>query len=492
MMKNVIIVLHVLLLVATWGARSGADEARLGEPATGAASLSATAPPETAAVSPPVELPANGGFERGLENWVFRPGDESQVALVDAGDAGKDGVGGRGQVLKLKPNGHRLGVETSRLTLEQEIRADKAYRVEVDLKFAGLQSGVFAFSMYCFDKQGKSLKQISFYPLNTKSPAHDWRRVRGTFGPGTSNPLPEGTNSICIRFSFHEANGDCRGEVDIDNVVLKTYDPPRHEGWPKEIIADVGDLQIRFESRSFWTLYRIDYQETRLGLDRWGSHYGSVINFPGVGWIGSGHTENEDEQILELSLWADGKPLEPPPAMLSAHKLKLIKKSRIRDFLLTTEIEIHDNQIVEDVRLTAEKATPVNLIYHFMHPWTATATDYLAELPDGSHVEGAFQGDRGHRIDQAVRWSAIYDASTSKGAVTYVVDVPEEDDWRTRYWDFPDRYRKHYLVTFLDRTVPAGEEFHYRVRNAFFEADSEQWHEVATQVARDCQRSTQP
>ena len=53
--------------------------------------------------------------------------------------------------------------------------------------------------------------------------------------------------------------------------------------WPKEIVADViapegAGLQIRFESRSFWTLYRIDYRGTRLCLDRFGSHYGSVAN----------------------------------------------------------------------------------------------------------------------------------------------------------------------------------------------------------------------
>ena len=163
------------------------------------------------------------------------------------------------------------------------------------LKLEGLENGVFAFSMYCFDAQGKSLKQISFYGLSPKSSAYGWRKVRGKFGPGTRKPLPDGAQSICIRFSFYEADGDCRGRLTVDNVVLLPYEPPVHEGWPAEITADVGDLQVRFESRSFWTLYRIDYKGTRLCMDRWGSHYGSVVSFPGVGFIGSGHTENEDE-----------------------------------------------------------------------------------------------------------------------------------------------------------------------------------------------------
>ena len=66
----------------------------------------------------------------------------------------------------------------------------RAYRVESQLKHEGLQKGVFAFSMYCFDGEGRSLKQIVFRGLNTNSPPHDWRRVRGEFGPGTRNPLP--------------------------------------------------------------------------------------------------------------------------------------------------------------------------------------------------------------------------------------------------------------------------------------------------------------
>ncbi len=429
-----------------------------------------------------VDMPDNGGFERGLEGWTFRPGDDSQVSLANGGSE-------RGQILELKPNGRLLGVETTHLVIGQQIHSSEAYRVLADLRFAGLDSGVFAFSMYCFDGQGKALKQISFYPLNPKSAAHDWRRVRGEFGPGTMNPLPEGTQNICIRFSFYEASGNCLGEVAVDNVALEAYEPPQQKGWPSEITAEVGDLGVRFESRSFWTLYRIDYKGVRLGLDHWGSHYGSVVNFPDEGFIGSGHTENEDEQVLELAIWVDDERLEKPPSTLRCQQLKLRKKSRIRDFVLHTEIELHDNKIVEDVRLLADQATPVNLIYHFMHPRTVTATDYLAELTDGSRLEGAFQGDGGQRIDRAVHWSAIYDRPTRKGVVTFVANVPDDDDWRTRYWDLPDRYRKHYLTTFLNSTVPSGKELHYRVVTVPFEADPKQWKEAAAAVAENCKNN---
>ncbi len=421
----------------------------------------------------------NGEFSDELAGWVYRPGDETQVTLAEGSDE-------QGAVLELHPDGKLLGVETERLTIGAELGEDQAYEVFAQLKHDGLESGVFAFSMYCFDEGGKSLKQIAFYHLSAKSPPHDWKKVRGVFGPGTQNPLPEGTKSICVRFSFYQADRDCRGKVTVDDVVLLPFDPPQHEGWPREILANVDDLEIRFESRSFWSLYRIDYRGTRLGLDRWGSHYGSVANFPGVGFIGTGHTENEDEQIVDLKLFVDGKPVKEPESNVTCEEIRLVKESRIRDFVLNSEIRIHDNRIVEEVRLTADKATPVNLVYHFMHPWTATATEYAAELLDGTRIEGVFDGDRKQKIDQATRWSAIYDGPSGKGAVTYVLDAPENDDWRTRYWDVPDRYRKHYLVTFLGRTVPEGQEFRYRIVTVPFEAEAGDWKMEAARVAESC------
>jgi hypothetical protein len=223
-------------------------------------------------------------------------------------------------------------------------------------------------------------------------------------------------------------------------------------------------------------------------LDRWGSHYGSVVNFPGVGFIGSGHTEHEDEQVLELQLVVDGQLVERPKSIVQCGQLNLKKKSRIRDFVLHTEIEIRDNRIVEDVRMVAEKPTPVNLIYHFMHPWALSVTEYLAELPDATRVEGRFQGDGGQKVDQTVRWSAIYDGPSGKGAVTYILDTPADDTARTRYWDVSGGYRKHYLATFLSSTVPANEEFHYRVVTVPFEADQQHWKDEAARVAESCKR----
>lgn len=251
-----------------------------------------------------------------------------------------------------------------------------------------------------------------------------------------------------------------------------------------QILADVGDLQVRFESRSFWTLYRIDYRGQRLCKDYFGSHYGTVVNFPGVGFIGSGHTENrETEQVLSLALEVNGRRVKQPQETYRCRRIRLIKQSQIRDLTLTTTITVRDNRIYEEVAMRALQPTKATVIYHFMHPWVDSMTEFLAVLVDGTKVAGAFDGDGKMKVDMPTRWSAVYEPTLGKGAVTYVLDVPEGKQWRTWYWDKPPSYRKHYLVTFQNDTVPAGEEFYYRIVTAPFTAELEEWKMKAQMVA---------
>ena len=108
-------------------------------------------------------------------------------------------------------------------------------------------------------------------------------------------------------------------------------------------------LKCGSRAGAFWSLYRIDFRGTRLGLDRWGSHYGSVANFPGVGFVGTGHTENEDEEIVDLELFVDGKPVQEPESSVACEEIQLVKESRIRDLVLNSEIRVCDNRIFEEV-----------------------------------------------------------------------------------------------------------------------------------------------
>lgn len=252
--------------------------------------------------------------------------------------------------------------------------------------------------------------------------------------------------------------------------------------WPESITARVGTLSVRFESRSFWTLYRIDHEGVRLCLDKWGSHYGSVAKFPGVGFIGSGHTENEDEVLESLAFYVDGAAVSVHSDVPSARSVRLEKHSRLRTLQLHTVVTVLPDRIYEAVSVTAMEDTPLELMCHFMHPWDPAMTHFAGEQFDGTMLRGIFDNDKKQELNVPTKWSAVYNRAQERGAVTVVLLAPETG-WRTRYWDVPNRYRKHYFTTFVDDTLRAEHPVSYRIVTLPFQAAFHHWENHARNVA---------
>jgi hypothetical protein len=251
--------------------------------------------------------------------------------------------------------------------------------------------------------------------------------------------------------------------------------------WPKEIIADIGDLQIRLESRSFWTLYRVDYKDARLGLDIYGSHYGHVAKYPKIGFIGSGHTENEDEQVKSLKLYVDKHAVKKPAADYKCNSIKLVKQSKIRNLLLNSEISIADGKIIEDLKIRAEKPEKLDYMYLFMHPWTTSFSDF-AVLDKGQEMSGKFTDSKKFMVDKPVKCITLFNRKLNKGIITCITAVPDDIRWSNRYWDFPKRYRKHYFKAFINTTVKPGKTYHFQAVTIPFEASAETWLKIAKKL----------
>lgn len=254
--------------------------------------------------------------------------------------------------------------------------------------------------------------------------------------------------------------------------------------WPKEILVDCGNLQVRFESRSFWTLYRIDWKGARLGIDDFGSHYGSVARFPGVGFIGSGHTENEKEKIEKLELWIDGKPVTGiPSGEYRCREVRLIKSSALRDLRLHTVVSVHDDRIDESVIMSAVKDARLDLIYHFMHPWSLEVKEYLARKVGGEMLAGQFPGDNRFYVNAPLAWSAVYAPRLNAGAVMLILEVPGGVKTFSKFWDVPTRYRKHYLQSFERDTVKTGTSYRFVATVIPFSAEPGAWKATAEKLA---------
>ena len=264
---------------------------------------------------------------------------------------------------------------------------------------------------------------------------------------------------------------------DVSLWFIPAQDTPATK-WPADIKAKVGDLGIRFESRSFWTLYRVDYKGVRLGIDIYGSHYGHVANFPKTGFIGSGHTENEDEQVDSIQLFIDGKAVTKPQSNYNCDSIKIAKRSLIRNLQLDSEITIKDNKIIEDVKIQALKPEKLNYIYFFMHPWHTSFSDF-AVLDAGKEMTGKFTDSKKFMVDKPVKNIALFNRKLNKGIVTCITDVPDDIKWRNRYWDVPKRYRKHYFKAFIGAKVKPGKVYHFRAVTTPFEANADNWIEAA-------------
>jgi hypothetical protein len=301
-------------------------------------------------------------------------------------------------VLVLKPEESAVELLSPALPLGKDIAADQPWHLEVMLNNLGVSAGRFSVELLCCDAQDKTLRTMTLASFAAGTSATAWRRTVAQFGPESTRPYPEGTVALKVRLLFAEIDGECRGEVHLKRLLLKPAQVPGNADWPRDFVVNSGDLQTRFESRSFWTPYRIEYRGKRLGVDRFGSHYGTTINFPGTGFIGSGHTENADELVHQIALTVDGKPVAIPPAEITANKMELRKQSQIRDLHLQTVVTVENNRLREAVTLTATEPTPINVAYHFMHPWAPTARHFLGELQDGTELQGEFVGDRKHRF----------------------------------------------------------------------------------------------
>jgi hypothetical protein len=253
------------------------------------------------------------------------------------------------------------------------------------------------------------------------------------------------------------------------------------------ITVTCGDVTLVLRQASQWTPSRIDYRGFPMTTER--SAYGTVFSFNDVGFIGTGHLENEPEPLKSLTFILDGQPVAAPTAEMKGQTFRFERTSRIRNFDLTCIIEIRDNHLHESTTVHTDEAQPLNLVYHFMHAWVPTVTAYLA----GQDAEPAasISGDllntpetlRHFYINKRVDWMSVYDAKSSQYAVSRLTQTPAEGSHISMIWNVPPTYRKYYLKCFEQDTVPANFTGTWKMTTAFGAVPMAQWPAAARDTA---------
>ena len=253
------------------------------------------------------------------------------------------------------------------------------------------------------------------------------------------------------------------------------------------VTVTCGDVTLVLRQASQWTPARLDYRGAAMTTER--SAYSTVFSFPDVGFIGTGHLENEPEPLKSLAFILDGKRVEKPTAEMKGQSFRFERHSRIRSFDLTNIIEVRDNRVYETTTFRTAEAQPLKLVYHFMHAWAPTVSAFLAgrdDTPD-QILSGALTDDpataRQFFINGPVDWMSVYEPKSSQFAVSRLLESPPEAKSISMIWNVPGSYRKYYLKCFSDATVPAGLSGTWRMVTAFGQADISEWEKPARATA---------
>lgn len=254
------------------------------------------------------------------------------------------------------------------------------------------------------------------------------------------------------------------------------------------VTVTCGDVTLLLRQASQWTPGRIDYRGSAMTTER--SAYGTVFSFPGVGFIGTAHLENEPEELQSLRFLLDGKPVVTPPGTLQGKHFRLERESRIRGFRLESLTEIKNNLLHETAVVRTSEAVPLQLVYHFMHAWKPTVSAFLAGRDDrpeekiGGPLDDGTETARKFFINQKVDWMAVYEPGSSQFAVSRLLEAPEQGAHISMIWNVPGSYRKYYLKCFDKDTVPAGFTGTWRMVTGFGASPPEKWEAEARAMAQ--------
>lgn len=248
-----------------------------------------------------------------------------------------------------------------------------------------------------------------------------------------------------------------------------------------------SDVTLLLRQASQWTPGRIDFQGKPMTTEK--SAYGTVFSFPGTGFIGTGHLENEPEELTRVEFFLDGKKVEPVSPAMTGNEFRIERESRVRTLSLKSSVESVNDRLYETATVTADKATPQKLLYHFMHAWVPTASHFLAgsDAEPDAIISGELNDSeetlRKFYIQKPVDWIAIYDPASGQFGVSRLLEAPKEARNISMIWNVPPTYRKYYLKCFQDDTIPAGFDGTWRMVSAFGEAELADWETEAKKLA---------
>ena len=213
-----------------------------------------------------------------------------------------------------------------------------------------------------------------------------------------------------------------------------------------EYTLESGDYSIRFSGELRQTVRSIRYRSYEIGTRT--GFYGTVMAPERGKFIGAGHTEGGAEKVLQWSLLADGKAVEPKNnEVLRAGKFVLEKVSQFDNVLFRVRIVLTPEGFLEQKRFITLAEQKFHLLYVNLFCWNKATTDWFARTAKGTLESGSFRQEKVvWHLQKEIRWTAIYDAGAKKGVLLYYPEVIKGSIRKACYWEVPRAYNKFYMM----------------------------------------------
>lgn len=247
-------------------------------------------------------------------------------------------------------------------------------------------------------------------------------------------------------------------------------------------------FSVRVAPQWAWTLDTIAYRDKVLAEPS--GLYGLVIDIADGKFVGSGHREGGREEVLEVQLEADGKPVDfLHGGVITANNFVFTKIAKVNELSLKSVLRISEDEIAGEQFVHVEKDFKVTTMYAFMFPWLASTTEWCAETIDGKALEGKFE-NKGFILHEKLRWCAAYEPTTKIAAITFFPPNKEDENF-LHFFNDHAAYHKQYFKTMSGRELKAGEEFHYATSLLAVVAEQDEWKQKARQAAENFKLKSQ-
>ncbi len=235
-------------------------------------------------------------------------------------------------------------------------------------------------------------------------------------------------------------------------------------------------LSIRLAPKKAWTPDLIRFKGQPLSTPN--SNYGFVIDLGGSKFVGSGHTEGGVEEVRELRIEADGKPVDfSKGGTIEGQNFFMVKKSRVAFLDLETTLRLYGDTLEEEHKVLVRENGNISKMYGFMYAWLSSTTEWVAQTVGGRAIEGTFDNS-GWEMEDDVRWSALFEPVSQTAILTeFPPALPASVGRKHAFWDLA-AYHKQYYQPLAARELKAGETFRFATKVRALPATTQNWKQV--------------